>query len=155
MVTIVQLVVHIGRKEIVILETDQREIALIDRKIETVQVPSEIIIKRQTIDIVIRNGRTIEIVNKKVETETEMTDIDVIIIVTDTALGILQVTAGFWNVNGWSGNSLSNNHEFREFCMNRLNFDVLCIAETYLLHGQVLDLTNFSSFDRNTYLWHL
>ena len=87
--------------EIMILATGRRVVAPRDRKIERIQVPvedqamTEIMVKRQTMVILIRKGGTIEImititnkiVIKKVETETEMIDTDMII-ATDTALGI-------------------------------------------------------------------
>ena len=52
------------------------------------------------------------------------------------------MTIGLWNVNGWSANSVSENHEFRQTCLNTLNLDIICIAETHLLPGQSIDLIN-------------
>ena len=59
------------------------------------------------------------------------------------------MTIGFWNVNRWSANSLSANHEFRESCLSTLNFDIICIAETHLLPSQSIDLINCSFFGHN------
>ena len=59
------------------------------------------------------------------------------------------MTIGFCNVNGWSANSLSENHIFRESCLNILNFDIICIAETHLLPEQEIDLMNCSFFGHN------
>ena len=62
---------------------------------------------------------------------------------------------GFWNVNGWSANSLSENHELRQTCLNTLNLDIICIAETHLLPGQSIDLINCFFVGHNRKRLHL
>jgi hypothetical protein len=53
------------------------------------------------------------------------------------------VKIGFWNVNGWSANDLSENSMFREKCIDSLNLDIVCIAETHLFRNQFLKLQNY------------
>jgi hypothetical protein len=50
------------------------------------------------------------------------------------------VTSGFWNVNEWITVKDSDNFILRSECVQFLNVDILCIAETYLCNNDNIEL---------------
>ena len=56
---------------------------------------------------------------------------------------------GFWNVNGWSKNTFSDNFNVRLNSISCLNLDVLGIAETHLKKDEVLIVNDFKWFGHN------
>jgi len=56
------------------------------------------------------------------------------------------VRSGFWNVNGWSINTDSENFHLRKDAVNLLNLDILGIAETHLTGNNTIDMPGFTWF---------
>jgi len=53
------------------------------------------------------------------------------------------VKVGFWNVNGWNKNAVSDNFTVRYNSVSYLNLDIIGIAETHLKNCDVLNINGY------------
>lgn len=56
---------------------------------------------------------------------------------------------GFWNVRGWNKNPDTDNYKLRAKCVNHLNLDILCVAESHLCGDDKLILPGYTWFGQN------
>jgi len=59
------------------------------------------------------------------------------------------VKVGFWNVNGWNKNAVSDNFTVRYNSVSYLNLDIIGIAETHLKNCDVLNINGYKWFGNN------
>lgn len=60
-----------------------------------------------------------------------------------------QISAGFWNVNNWNKDFISENNKFRSYCINNLDLDIVGIAETHLKGGDILKVNGYHWIGQN------
>ena len=65
------------------------------------------------------------------------------------------MSAGFWNVNGFSKGKQSDNYKIRENCIRHFDLDIIGVSETHLKDNDSIDFEGYTWFANNRSNTHI